>query len=140
MPCGKRKIWDRKPQARPTAAREVYIGPFAQKCREYAEAFYPDDWYILSAKYGFLDPFDIIPEPYDVTFNDPSTNPISIAELTIQAASMGLLNYERIVVLGGKRYLDIVEHVFTSKKIEAPLAGCTGIGGMMHRLDELMNR
>jgi len=56
IPCGKTKIWDKKPDAGSTNARDVYIGPFAKKCREYAEKFYSTSWCILSAKHGFLFP------------------------------------------------------------------------------------
>jgi len=71
VPCGNRKIWDKNPNAGPTKVEHVYIGPFAKKCREYAMRFYPSSWCILSAKYGFLFPNDIVPIPYNVSFNEP---------------------------------------------------------------------
>jgi len=67
IPCGNRKIWDKNPNAGPTRAKDVYIGPFAKKCKEYAEKFYLSSWCILSAKYGFLFPDDIVPGSYNVT-------------------------------------------------------------------------
>jgi len=42
VPCGKAKIWDKNPKAGPTMAKQVYTGPFAKKCQEYAELYYPD--------------------------------------------------------------------------------------------------
>ena len=66
-PCGSKKIRDIFPEAGPTPARDVYIGPFAQKCQQYAQGFYPLEWCILSAKYGFLFPDDIVPGPYNVS-------------------------------------------------------------------------
>ena len=54
-----------------TPAADAYTGaPFTVN-REYAEAS-GGDWVILSAKYGFLRPTDIIPGPYEVTFKVPS--------------------------------------------------------------------
>ena len=50
IPCGSKKIWDKYPDLGPQKARDVYIGPFAKKCREYAETFYGESFCILSAK------------------------------------------------------------------------------------------
>ena len=41
VPCGRKKIWDKFPNHGPTEAKFVYIGPFASKCKEYAEMFFP---------------------------------------------------------------------------------------------------
>jgi len=136
IPCGNRKIWDKNPNAGPTRARDVYIGPFAKKCKEYAEKFYPSSWCILSAKYGFLFPDDIVPGPYNVTFNDKRTNPISVGELSKQVKEKGLDKYEKILVLGGKKYVSVVKKVFSKKKVYVPLEGYKGIGYMMNRINK----
>jgi len=136
IPCGNRKIWDKNPNAGPTKARDVYIGPFAKKCKEYAEKFYPSSWCILSAKYGFLFPDDIVPGPYNVTFNDKRTNPISVEELSKQVKEKGLDKYEKILVLGGKKYVSVVRKVFSKKKVYVPLEGYKGIGYMMNRINK----
>ena len=136
IPCGNRKIWDKNPNAGPTKARDVYIGPFAKKCKEYAEKFYPSSWCILSAKYGFLFPDDIVPGPYNVTFNDKRTNPISVEELSKQVKEKGLDKYEKILVLGGKKYVSVVKKVFSKKKVYVPLEGYKGIGYMMNRINK----
>jgi len=131
VPCGKQKIWDKDPNAGPTKARDVYIGPFAKTCIEYAEKFYPNSYVILSAKYGFLFPDEIVPENYNVTFNDPKTNPITVEELRKQAERKGLTNYDEIVVLAGSNYVEIVKKVFTGKRVITPLRGLGGMGPMM---------
>jgi hypothetical protein len=123
IPCGKRKIWDKKPDAGHTKARDAYIGTFFKKCREYAEKFYSTSWCILSAKYGFLFPDDVVPGPYDVTFKNKSTNPISQDELSKQIIEKGLDKFDRIVVLGPKDYVDRVKAVFSQKEIHTPLSG-----------------
>ena len=79
---------------------------------------------ILSAKYGFLEPDQIIPENYNVTFNDPSTNPITIPELKKQV-ERSYSYYTCIVTLGGRTYSEIASHVFFDEKtsVSSPAAG-----------------
>ncbi len=131
VPCGQRKVWSVNPNAGPTKAKDVYIGPFAKTCIQYAERFYPENYVILSAKYGFLFPEEIIPEDYNVTFNDPKTKPISVEELKRQAEVKGLMKYDEIVVVAGSKYANIVKKVFAGKKIRTPLAGLGGMGPMI---------
>ncbi|MDO8725995.1 MAG: hypothetical protein Q7J35_08005 [Candidatus Methanoperedens sp.] len=138
--CGNRKIWDKNPAAGPTKARFVYIGPFATKCRQYAERFYPSSWCILSAKYGILFPDDIVPGPYNVSFNDRKTAPITNERLSAHALKKGLKVYDEIVVLGGKNYVTMVSTVFPEKNIIAPLRKCKGFGYMMGFLKNSINK
>lgn len=133
-PCGRRKIWDVNPNAGPTPAEKVYTGSFATKCREYARTFYPSSWGILSAKYGFLFPDDVIPGPYNVCFDDKRTRPVTTEELSALAVKKGLRGYDTIVVLGGKRYVNMVKAVFFAREVYAPLSGYRGIGYMMKAL------
>lgn len=111
VPCGRSKIWSKRPGAGPTPAANAYTGaPFTVN-REYAEAS-GGEWVILSAKYGFLHPTDVIPGPYEVTFKSPSTGPISIDALREQVRQMGLDRYAEVVGLGGKEYRAAVEGAF----------------------------
>ncbi len=89
----------------------------------------------LSAKYGFLVPSDIVPGTYDVSFKFPGSHPITVKELRKQVQERDMDKYEEIIVLGGKLYVHIVEEVFLSKKVKAPLSGCRGIGYMMQLLN-----
>ena len=52
-------------QQRSAQARDLYTSPLFRKMRAYAERF-ADRWFILSAKYGLLDP-DTVIEPYEQT-------------------------------------------------------------------------
>lgn len=140
VPCGNRKIWEKNPKEGPTKAEYVYIGPFAKKCREYAMRFYPSSWCILSAKYGFLFPDELVTGPYNVSFNDKKTNPITTKELFAQVKEKELDNYERIVILGGKNYVEMANEVFSSKAIFSPLSDCKGIGYMMGKLNDSIIR
>lgn len=74
----------------------------------YAERSHSGSWVILSAKYGFLYPDDIVSGSYNITFNDPKTNLISIDELRKQVLRKGLDRYDRIIVLGDRNYVSIV--------------------------------
>jgi len=139
VPCGSKKIWDVNPAAGPTEARYVYIGNFAKTCREYAEKFYPNSYVILSAKYGFLFPDEIVSGPYNVTFKDPSTNPIGVEELRKQAEEKGLMKYDEIVVIAGSIYAEIVREVFKGKKITTPLIGLGGMGQMISSMKRSIN-
>ncbi|PNR88048.1 hypothetical protein X925_07365 [Petrotoga sp. 9T1HF07.CasAA.8.2] len=140
VPCGNKKIWDKNPNAGPTKAKYVYIGPFAKKCREYAMRFYPSSWCILSAKYGFLFPNDIVPGPYNVSFNDRKANPITTKELSAQVKEKELDRYGQIVILGGKNYVEMANRVFSSKEILTPLSNCKGIGYMMGKLNDAIKK
>ena len=92
--------------------------------REYAERF-AERWVVLSAKYGFIDPHFVIPETYNVTFKDKSTNPIGDSRLQEQIQPAGLDRYETVVSLGGKEYSERTATAFsaTSSKIICPFAG-----------------
>ena len=134
--CGKKKIWDKNPYTGPTEAKNVYIGPLSKKGKEYAEKFYPDTWMILSAKHGFLDPKDIIPQNYDSSFNIKNSKTISLEELKIQIQNENLDEYERIIVLGGKYYTNIVINLFSDKEVINPLKDCKGIGYMLKKIND----
>ncbi len=136
--CGKRKIWDKNPEIGPTKAKNVYTGSFTKKCIEYAEKFYSDSWCILSAKYGLLFPDEIIQGPYFECFHNKNSNPITLDELTLQISGKKMDKYDRIVILGGKHYTEIVKKLFEGKEVFNPLEGCKGIGHMMKKLNELI--
>lgn len=138
IPCGNKKIWDKIPELGPQKACEVYVGPFHRKCKEYAMKFHPDDWCILSAKYGFLFPEDKVSGPYNVSFNLKRSKPITKEKLLEQGIKRGIGDYDIIVVLGGKNYTKIIEDVFKDKKVLKPLEGCKGIGYMMQKLNKII--
>jgi len=91
---------------------------------------------ILSAKYGFLFPEDIIPGSYNVCFDNKKTHPVTIEELSAMAVKKGLGGYDTIIVLGGKHYVNMVKTVFFATEVYAPLSGYKGIGYMMKALKE----
>ncbi|HEX9041723.1 MAG TPA: hypothetical protein VF838_11945 [Trebonia sp.] len=124
MPCGTAKIWSKYPDAGPTPAADAYTGaPFVVN-RAYAERA-GGDWVILSAKYGFLRPADVIPGPYNTTFKRKSSNPIGLAALREQVPRMGLDPYAEVVGLGGKEYRAAIAAAFegTAPALTLPFAG-----------------
>jgi len=52
----------------PTTPKDFYTSPYFEKMRSYAEQHH-DDWWILSAKHGLLDPDSDPIEPYDETLS-----------------------------------------------------------------------
>ena len=91
---------------------------------------------ILSAKYGFLNPTDIIPENYDACFNIKKSKKISLEELEIQVLKKNLNEYNRIIVLGGKFYTDMILNLFPDNEVINPLKDCRGIGYMLKTIND----
>ncbi len=120
--CSKRKIWDYSSSLGKVPAREAYRGTLTRLAMRYAEIFYRGNWYILSAKYGFIKP-DTLIEPYDETFKRAVLTKSRIESLRKQAEELGLLNYKSILVLGGKSYVEVCRRVFFDKVVRAPLLG-----------------
>ncbi len=124
VPCGRRKIWDKDPNQGPTPARDVYTGAPFKVNREYAERF-AERWVILSAKYGFIPPDFMIPGPYNVTFKDVSTNPVSVSTLREQIQAQSFDRFEMVIGLGGREYRAAVKRAFALLPVEVcfPFAG-----------------
>jgi len=134
IPCGRNKIWKKRPDAGPTRARDAYTGSPFKVNREYAERF-ADRWVVLSAKYGLIGPDFEIPGDYNVTFGDPATSPISLERLKEQARQFG--GFDRVVALGGTEYAERVKSVFqgTGAEVLTPTAGLP-IGKAMGKVKE----
>ncbi len=135
--CGKKKIWDEYPETGPVRAENLYTGSFTRKSIEYAKRFHHGSWCILSAKYGFLFPDEVIQGPYDECFHNKASSSVTLDELSLQIKSRELDEYDRIIVLGGKYYTDMLKKLFHEKEVYSPLNQCKGIGYMMKRLNDL---
>ena len=124
VPCGLSKVWGKDPRRGPTPARAAYTGaPFIVN-RAYAERF-GDAWVVLSAKYGFVLPDVEIPGPYDTTFKDAATRPISVAALNEQIREQRLDRFHLVIGLGGKEYRSAVTAAFALWPVRCafPFAG-----------------
>jgi hypothetical protein len=123
--CGARK------RAEPTAARELYTGPYFRSCLSTALAIAdPGDVLILSARHGFVR-LDTWIGPYDVTIGQPGA--VTATWLRAQARLGGWLD-RPVTALCGARYASLLAEVFTD--VKTPLAGL-GIGRQRHVLAEL---
>jgi len=136
--CGKKKIWDRYPDAGPTQAKDAYVGPYFGLNRRYAE-YLGYDWLVFSAKYGFVRPDFVIAGNYNVTFKNPATHPISTDELRRQLFQLQLGRYDIVTILGGQDYIGRVEEAFAGMdaRFETPFAG-PGIGKQMAMIKAIL--
>jgi hypothetical protein len=137
--CGKKKIWDENPESESVKAENLYTGTFTRKCIKYAKKSDFDSWCILSAKYGLLFPDEVVQGQYNECFHNKISNPMTLAELSLQIKSKELDNYEKIIILGGRYYTNMIKNLFKGKEVYNPLNGCKGIGHMMKRLNELID-
>ncbi|WP_068775312.1 DUF6884 domain-containing protein [Paenibacillus sp. FJAT-26967] len=135
VPSGKKKIWDKHPEAGPCPAKQAYGSTLNKKGRAYAEAN-GHDWVILSGKAGFLLPDDVVPGNYDVSFGTSHPDLISLPELYKQSIEKDLQKYEEIIVLAGKKFIPVMDYLFVRQNVVFPLNGCRGIGEMLQQLDK----
>ncbi|AIE60110.1 DUF6884 domain-containing protein [Bacillus methanolicus] len=140
IPCGKRKIWEKEPEAGPTRADQAYIGAFHNLCQQYSRLFF-QKWVILSAKHGLLLPEDIVPENYDLSFSMKKADMVSTEVLKEQIVKKKLESYHHIVVLGGKKFQPVVENAFgNNRQYEYPLWNCKGLGYMQQKLKNAIEK
>ncbi|WP_239254586.1 DUF6884 domain-containing protein [Listeria ilorinensis] len=138
VPSGKPKIWDKSPEKGAVPARKAYTGTFHRLARAYAEQFAGNGGYlILSPKYGFLRPNDLVPGSYDVRFTRKGTNPTTIDLKTLkqQWEKVALSTEETVTLLGGVKYGPLCRAIMgEAVRIEEPLVGQGGIGFMQQAL------
>jgi hypothetical protein len=111
----------------PRPARELYISDWFKKARFYAENA-GDEWFILSALYGLVDPDRVI-EPYNFTLNNQrKTEREAWAQRVAGEVRRKVPPGSRIIILAGENYrrhlIPLIEDRF---EIETPLRGL-GIG------------
>lgn len=104
--------------AEPKPPKELYMeSTLFEKARRYCERFH-DDWYILSAEHGLLEPDGPIIEPYDTTLSDFSAEERRewAADVAAELRRRNLTD-ESLVIHAGRDYyeplldaLDEVEH------------------------------
>lgn len=130
--CGKRKVWDEDPNHDECSAKDAYRGQFFTVNRKYAERFAPNDWMILSARFGFLHPDTPITD-YNATFNEKTDEVISPDQLRVTAIHLGVHEYDKIEVLGGRAYVEQARSSLQGYPVRvlAPYSDCGGIGEMM---------
>jgi cytoplasmic iron level regulating protein YaaA (DUF328/UPF0246 family) len=113
-----------KKQSIALPAKSLYLSDWFKKASAYAIQN-ADHWYILSAKYGLLDP-DTVIEPYDETLN---IMPIAARRLWGKEVLENLLQKteegDKLIFLAGQRYREFLIQPLKSRgyQIEIPMAG-----------------
>ena len=111
----------------PAIPKNLYTSPYFEKMSSYAEQQH-DDWWILSAKHGLLNPGGDSIEPYDRTLSGARVSEKRrwskrVAE---QLSDEGLLSGDHMLVLhAGRDYYDELLPLLeeTSVTIEMPVEG-----------------
>lgn len=120
----------------PMKARDLYSSTWFKKASELADRR-GDQWFILSARHGLLDPDHVI-EPYDLPLNSISaTDRRKWAKNVVRSLLPRLSSLDRVVILAGKLYREnlvspIHEH---GCKVEIPMDGLR-IGEQLGWLNE----
>jgi len=92
----------------PTTPKDLYTSPYFEKMRSYAEQYH-NDWWILSAKHGLIDPDGDPIEPYDETLSGArvATKREWAERAADQLDEQGLLSEDVTLVFhAGKDYYD----------------------------------
>jgi hypothetical protein len=97
-------------------ALPILASPLFRKSRAYAQRF-GEAWVVFSAKYGFLHPDELI-ENYNVTFKMGGPDLVTVERLREQITEKALNAFSRIIVLGGRPYVDRVRLAFTRHNVQ----------------------
>ncbi|NJL32020.1 MAG: hypothetical protein HC898_10530 [Phycisphaerales bacterium] len=121
----------------PSPARDLYQSSLFRGLRKYAEAN-SDAWYILSAKYGVLQPDQVV-EPYERTLNKMGkADQLKWAEFVQEQLDELIPPDAMVIILAGQRYREHLIPYLRSRRIEVvvPLEGLS-FGKQLHRLKEM---
>lgn len=128
--CGGKKLPHRAPAA------HLYTGGYFTACRDAARSLRAvHGWRILSALHGLLDPRTVI-EPYDKRMGQPGS--ITPDQLQEQAATAGLIDLPRVIVLAPKDYVAVARAAWPDAC--TPLLGVPGLGYQKQLLSQIQMR
>lgn len=127
--CGASKL------ARPAPARDLYTGGYFRAALATAEHLAPGRVLILSARYGLIDPAEVV-EPYDLRIDQAGA--VTVPELVAQAHALDVHQARNVTVLTGAAYWHRARAVWPVATW--PLEGLPGIGAHLRRLAELRRR
>jgi hypothetical protein len=134
VPCTKQKIWDILPDAPEyVPARFAYVGRGFRAFLKWAEESRLEKrgftWFILSGKYGFIEPWHPISN-YDIAIDDEGAFPITEDTLFHQTrqkrhrntmegdAEYTLADFRRILCVGcSEAYIDRIKKAFAGAEI-----------------------
>ncbi|GBE10261.1 hypothetical protein BMS3Abin12_00823 [bacterium BMS3Abin12] len=121
-------------------AKDLYVSALFAKSREFVEQRC-DSWFILSAKYGLVEPIDVI-EPYEKTLNTkPRRERDEWADRVWALLHQRLTPGDHVTILAGERYRESLVPLMTEYgcHVDVPMQGL-GIGRQLqwlsHQLQE----
>lgn len=119
---------------RPAQPKDLYTSPYFEKMRAYAEQCH-DDWPILSAKHGVLEPNGSPIEPYDIGIDERRA---WAEEVATELAERGLLPaHTKFVLHAGKKYYEeLLPHLREAGIAFEILTEGLGIGKKQARYNE----
>jgi len=115
----------------PCAAKDLYVSPLFRMSREWIER-QSIPWFILSAKYGLLDPSRIV-EPYNLTLSQLSRQQRQQWARHVQQQLVAAVGGSTLVVLAGSLYLGATKGF----RVIDPLQGLP-IGRRLQRLKAML--
>ena len=134
--CSRTKIWNKRPDACKTVpARRAYDGGMFKQgaqCFEDLKRRFDREppWYVLSAKYGFLEPDQEIGD-YNVSFSNTSDRERVVSQdvLMKQWEEKHMEQYAVLFVWGGSAYVERIKRLTETggKKIEHFFAPADGL-------------
>jgi cytoplasmic iron level regulating protein YaaA (DUF328/UPF0246 family) len=118
-------------------AKDLYISPLFKMNYAYAKSLAPSAIYILSAKYGLVDPETTI-DPYDETLNTMKSGQVKDWAIDVIDQMEGKINFQKdeIIFLAGERYRKFLMPLCRNAKV--PLEGL-GIGKQLGWLKKKLN-
>ena len=134
--CGAKKAWDSDPGDCKIPVKDLFTGCLFKKCRKFAEAFYPDNWYILSGKYGLIHPDKHVRYYHLKT---PSVLKGNLEYINFVKRQADLMNLKPTIIVStcGNVHQSVVNAVFTNSKIINPLSGL-GQGKRMQKINHML--
>ena len=115
-----------KKRPSPSRAKHLYDSPWFHLARQYAEST-ASPWFILSAKYGLLDPDQTI-GPYEQTLNKmPVADRKAWADRVRDQLDRYLQDVRQVVFLAGARYREFLADRLRQRgiQVEIPMSGLT---------------
>lgn len=113
-----------KVDADSVAARDLYNSQLFTLARRYAEKS-SDPWFILSAKYGLLDPAQLVAS-YDESLNDKRSVKRAAWGLMVEAQLKRVVHSRsHLIMLAGRAYRDALQHLMEAQghTVTVPMEG-----------------
>ena len=125
-------------------AEDLYISDLFKKMRHFVE-IYDYDWRIISAKHGLIDPEDIIESYEDESLDqfkllqgkqttNLKTKKDALRQIIREQLEPILKDYNRIILMCGKNYRDVILPLLKEKKVVNYFKGTKGIGEIKQKL------